>query len=106
MPDETTTVTAAGMGYVHIPVTFNQPTEAEYARFRSALADIGDAPIHVHCIVNMRVAAFSHRYRRESLGWDEAAPCAPMESIWCPGGVWPEFIGDTDSAALPHRPPR
>ena len=67
------------------------------------MAAVGDRPVHVHCIVNARVSAFFYRYRRDLLGWDEAAARAAMETVWQPGGVWAAFIGDEAAVALPHR---
>jgi len=104
LPDETISVGALGMTYIHIPVAFDAPTEQDFADFCAAMAEIGDASVHVHCIVNMRVSAFFYRYRRDVLGLDEALARAAKDSIWRPGGVWATFIGDTGSAALPHRP--
>ena len=26
-----------------------------------------------------------------------------METVWKPGGVWAEFVGDDPAKALPHR---
>lgn len=106
LPDEAASVAAAGMTYTHIPVAFDAPSEADFARFCSALTALGDAPVHVHCILNLRVSAFFYRYRRDVLGWEAAAARAWMEALWQPGGVWAAFIGDTDSVALAHRPPR
>lgn len=106
LPDEAASVTRLGMAYIHIPVDFDRPTEADFDRFCAAMAALGDAPVHVHCIVNARVSAFLYRYRRDVLGVDEAEARAAMESIWRPGGVWAAFIGDTDAIPLPHRSPR
>jgi hypothetical protein len=68
------------------------------------MAAVGDAPVHVHCIVNARVSAFLYRYRRDVLGIDAVTARDALEMIWHPGGVWAEFIGDHESAGLPHRP--
>lgn len=103
LPDEAASVAALGMTYVHIPVAFDRPTEADFERFRDALAAIGDRPVHVHCIVNARVSAFLYRYRRDVAGSGVTEARALMESIWQPGGVWADFIGDEASAALDHR---
>ncbi|WP_353203240.1 protein tyrosine phosphatase family protein [Sphingomonas sp.] len=103
LPDEAASVGAAGMTYTHIPVAFDAPTQADFARFCAVLAGIGAAPVHVHCIMNWRVSAFFYRYRRDVLGWEDAAARAPMEALWQPGGVWAAFIGDTASIAVPHR---
>ncbi len=102
LPDEARSVAALGMAYVHIPVDFGAPTEADYRRFRETMAAVGEAPVHVHCIMNFRVSAFIHRWRREVLGWDEAAARAEMERVWRPGGVWAAFIGDAARAAARH----
>ncbi|PTS89914.1 hypothetical protein DBR17_02445 [Sphingomonas sp. HMWF008] len=106
LPDEAASVAAAGMTYTHIPVAFDAPSEADFARFCAALDSLGEVPVHVHCILNLRVSAFFYRYRRDVLGWEAAAARAPMEALWQPGGVWAAFIGDTEAVALPHRPPR
>ncbi len=105
LPDESGSVAALGMTYVHIPVIFDAPTEDDFRRFCEAMEKVGDAKVHVHCIVNARVSAFLFRWRRDVMGVDEAAARADMEAIWRPGGVWARFIGDEASVALPHRPP-
>jgi len=103
LPDEAVSVAALGMTYTHIPVDFAAPTEADYARFCAAMATTADAKVHVHCIVNARVSAFFYRYRRDTLGIDEAEARAAMETIWRPGGVWADFIGDAAANGQPHR---
>ncbi|MBC7506404.1 MAG: protein tyrosine phosphatase family protein [Sandarakinorhabdus sp.] len=103
LPDEAGSVAALGMEYTHIPVAFDAPSDQDFSDFCTAMAAIGDMPVHVHCIVNMRVSAFFYRYRRDVLGLDEAAARVAMDSLWQPGGVWAAFIGDAASVALPHR---
>lgn len=103
LADEAASIAALGMTYIHIPVDFERPTEEDFDRFCAAMAAIGDAPVHVHCIVNARVSAFLYRYRRDVAGMDEGRARAEMETIWRPGGVWAEFIGDEANAASPHR---
>jgi protein tyrosine phosphatase (PTP) superfamily phosphohydrolase (DUF442 family) len=105
LPDEAGAVTALGMIYTHIPVEFDAPAEADYQCFCTAMARIGTAPVHVHCIINARVSAFLYRYRREMLGVAEATARADLHRIWQPGGVWAAFIGDEAAIPLPHRPP-
>jgi protein tyrosine phosphatase (PTP) superfamily phosphohydrolase (DUF442 family) len=106
LSDEAATVSDLDMNYVHIPVEFEHPTQAHYAQFCKAMADIGEEPVHVHCIVNARVSAFVYRYRRDVLGVKDDEARAAMEKIWRPGGVWAKFIGDLEAEHLPHRPPR
>ena len=106
LPDEAASVSDLDMTYVHIPVEFDNPTEAHFTRFCAAMADIGAEPVHVHCILNFRVSAFLYRYRREVLGVKEGEARAQMEALWRPGGVWAKFIGDYSAEHLPHRPTR
>lgn len=106
LPDEAASVAKLGMTYTHIPVEFTAPTERDFAQFCNALESLGDAKVHVHCIVNARVSAFLYRYRRDVLGVNERHAREDLEAIWNPGGVWAAFIGDQASIALPHRPGR
>ena len=103
LTDEAASVAGLGMTYIHIPVDFDAPTEADFASFCRAMRAIGDARVHVHCMVNARVSAFLYRYRRDMLGMDEAQAREAMETIWRPGGVWAAFIGDAAAVTLPHR---
>lgn len=92
LPDEAASVAALGMRYVHVPVAFDAPQEADYARFVTALDEAQGAPVHVHCIVNARVSAFFYRYRRErGLGEEDAR--AELERVWRPGAIWARFLG-------------
>jgi uncharacterized protein (TIGR01244 family) len=102
LPDEATLVRKLGMTYVHIPVDFGNPTEVDFQRFRAAMGGIAGA-VHVHCIANLRVAAFLYRYRREDLGVSEETARRDMERLWRPGGIWAHFIRDGSSSTQPHR---
>ncbi len=103
LPDERASVGALGMDYVHIPVDFASPTEADFDRFCETMRDLEGKAVHVHCIVNARASAFFYRYRREVLGVSEEEARPAMETVWRPGGVWAAFIGDEAAEALPHR---
>jgi hypothetical protein len=69
------------------------------------MAETADAPVHIHCIANLRVSAFLYRYLRDVAGQHDADARTLMDTVWRPGGVWASFIGDPDSAGLPHRAP-
>lgn len=104
LADEAASVSALGMTYIHIPIAFDNPTEADFERFCETVSALGDACIHVHCLANYRVTAFLYRYWRDVEGVAEADARAVMDTVWQPGGVWATFIGDYASADLPHRP--
>lgn len=106
LPDEAGTLAALGITYIHIPVAFDQPTDADFARFCDAMDAVGTQPVHVHCIANFRVSAFLYRWQKEVHGVEDTQARALMDSVWQPGGVWADFIGDHASAALEHRPPK
>lgn len=72
-----------GIDYVHIPVPFDAPDDSHFAAFETAMADAGDAPIHVHCILNWRVSAFVYRWNRAH-GMAEADARALMRQQWEP----------------------
>jgi protein tyrosine phosphatase (PTP) superfamily phosphohydrolase (DUF442 family) len=92
LPDEAASVAALGMTYTHIPVDFQNPTQADFDRFCETMAALKDVPVHVHCIANYRVSAFLYRYRRDVLGMDEAVIRADLGRLWQPEGVWAAFI--------------
>lgn len=92
LPDEAASLAALGMTYVHIPVDFQRPTEADFTRFCETMRRFEGVPVHVHCIANYRVAAFFYRYRRDILGMDETRARAEMENVWKPEGAWASFI--------------
>ena len=93
LPDEAASVSRLGMTYIHIPVDFEKPTDRDFEQFCSAVDQLNEVPVHVHCIANYRVSAFFYRYRRDVLGMDEAQARADMEQVWRPNGVWATFVG-------------
>ena len=80
------------MTYLHIPINFQHPTEADFQEFCAALRKTGDAATHIHCIANYRVSALLYRYRRDVLGVDEARARTDMMRIWTPNAVWAALI--------------
>lgn len=92
LADERASATRLGMDYIHIPVDFQNPTEADFRQFCTVMERLRDVPVHVHCIANARVSAFFYRYRRDVLGMDEAKARAEMEAVWRPTGVWLDFV--------------
>ena len=81
--------------------TSGQPTEEQL----SEIQKLGVAPVHVHCIANLRVTAFLYKYWRDVQGVSELDARKATDTVWRPGGVWAKFIGDEASARLDHRPP-
>lgn len=55
--DEPNVVAAAGMEYVHLPVTTETLSDREFDRLREYLREHGDRPVLVHCASANRVGA-------------------------------------------------
>lgn len=92
LPDEAGLVTGLGMEYVHIPVDFREPNEADFTAFCDAMAQSANLKVWVHCAANMRVSAFVYRYRTQVLHEDAAVASRDLYRIWKPFGAWAEFI--------------
>ena len=99
LPDEAVSVNALGMDYIHIPVDFAAPTEADFDSFCAAMAAAESMKVHVHCVANYRVSAFFYRYRRDVLGIDPAQARADLERLWQPDAVWTAFIERTSGVS-------
>lgn len=88
--DEEQILRTLGLEYIHIPVDFLNPTEENFQQFVASIENRED--VWVHCAANMRVSAFTYRYRTQLLEEDDALAKADLQKIWEPFGVWSEFI--------------
>lgn len=92
LPDEAGTVSTLGMTYVHIPVRFDAPNEAELVAFFDAMEGHRGKKLLVHCAANKRVTAFLGLYRVMREDWEIDRAFAPMREIWEPNPAWAAFI--------------
>jgi len=92
LTDERSTLRSLGIEYIHIPVDFQHPTEADFGQFCEAMGQVGTAPVLVHCAANMRVSAFMFRYRRDILREDPEILTQDLHQIWEPFGAWKDFV--------------
>jgi protein tyrosine phosphatase (PTP) superfamily phosphohydrolase (DUF442 family) len=92
LKDEAGAVAALGMGYVHIPVEFSAPTEADLLAFFAAMDASRARKVLVHCAANKRVTAFLGLYRVLRQGWSYDDAFALMHSVWEPDPTWARFI--------------
>ena len=98
LPDAAAQLALLGISYTHIPVQFDAPDEAQFARFCAAMAS-APRPLHVHCIANWRVSAFLYRYHCAVAGMDPAEARTLMVQQWDPdthdhpdAPAWARFI--------------
>jgi uncharacterized protein (TIGR01244 family) len=92
LKNEAACVETAGMTYVHIPVEFAAPTDADLHKFFDAMDAHHGKTILVHCAANKRVTAFLGLYKVIRQGQDPDQAFAPMRSVWEPDDVWKSFI--------------
>lgn len=62
LTDESYQVVSRGMDYLHIPVNFETPTQADLKKFLHIMALYREQPVFVHCALNLRASVFSHAY--------------------------------------------
>src|SRR5450631_651317 len=92
LPDEPGTVRSLGLAYVHIPVQFAAPTEADLVAFFEAMDAHRGKKVWIHCAANMRVSAFVGLYRVIKQGWQPERAFELMHGLWQPDEVWSSFI--------------
>ena len=92
LKDETGTVRALGLEYVHIPVKFDAPTTRELYAFFEAMERHAHRRVWVHYAANMRVTAFLGLFRVLRQGYTEERAFEPMRSVWKPNATWASFI--------------
>jgi len=90
--DEHALVTGLGMGYIHIPVIWEEPTARDLERFFEAMIQNQTRKVFVHCAMNMRVSAFIFLYRVLHLGVPVEIARQAMLPIWKPNHTWQTFI--------------
>ena len=98
LSDEGECVARQGMQYVHIPVVWNDPQKTDFELFAEVLKAHGDSKVFAHCVVNMRVSAFTFLYRIVYGNVDPAKAKATMQRIWDPHGVWEQLVEEILSA--------
>ena len=94
LADEAALLARHGIAYTHIPVPFDAPTLTHVAAMQQAI-EAGDAPVHVHCIMNFRVTAFFYLLDL-ARGEPESAARARMAEVWDP-------LASEDPQAAPWR---
>ena len=81
-----------GMQYIHIPVEWNAPTQADFELFARVMQQDPEKPTLLHCQMNFRATAFAMLYRvlYEDVPLAEAK--ADMNRVWTPNVVWTDYI--------------
>jgi protein tyrosine phosphatase (PTP) superfamily phosphohydrolase (DUF442 family) len=93
LPDERGLVESLGMEYIHIPVLWEQPTEADLAQFGEVMQAHEDRDIFVHCAANKRVSVFIALDRIIRRGWPADRALQGVGTQTLPK-AWMIFIDD------------
>lgn len=91
-PEERQVVESAGMDYVHIPVLFNHPKQADYLKFEAELQRRAGQRLLIHCVRNFRVSAFLTLYRVRHQGWSREKALDALTTFWRPEPAWSELL--------------
>ena len=90
--DERDRLQAHGLRYVHIPVKWEAPSAENLQEFFSAMEELPERKVFVHCAMNKRVSAFVflHRVLHQNMAPEIAS--RDLLRIWNPNPVWTTFI--------------
>jgi uncharacterized protein (TIGR01244 family) len=92
--DEGWLVRSLGMGYIHIPVDWENPLVSDFDAFEQALKALPAGRILVHCAANYRASAFYSLYAQKNLGWSTERAESFRAAIWHGSDypLWEKFI--------------
>lgn len=87
-------VAETGMTYLHIPVSWEEPSLRDLEQFFDIMDSNQDRKVFVHCNANMRVSVFVYLYRTMRRAVPEAEARAKLNQIWDPNEQpqWKAFI--------------
>ena len=94
LPDERGTVESLGLAYVHIPVIWEQPTQASLSRFGEVMQAHESEDLFIHCAANVRVAVFVALDRVVRQGGPADREIEAIRTLSLPK-VWQAFIDET-----------
>jgi protein tyrosine phosphatase (PTP) superfamily phosphohydrolase (DUF442 family) len=86
--DEAGIVERQGVAYVNIPIKFDNPTEADFEAFSTALRKLRDRKVLVHCQLNMRASSMVFLYRVIVDKEDPERAYQAVIRVWVPEGPW------------------
>ena len=92
--DEAGFVQSCGMAYHHIPVDWENPSEADFAAFERVMGALPEGKTLIHCAANFRVTAFYSLYAQKHLGWSEERSDAFRARMWQgrDNPAWDRFV--------------
>jgi protein tyrosine phosphatase (PTP) superfamily phosphohydrolase (DUF442 family) len=104
LPDEQSSVLAAGMAYNHIPVPFEAPDPGQFADFLCEMDSAQGEKVFLHCAANYRATSFAALYAVRRLGWERSQAEAFLAKVWQPNPVWRAFLDGLYEPPAPAQP--
>jgi protein tyrosine phosphatase (PTP) superfamily phosphohydrolase (DUF442 family) len=92
--DEGEILRAQGIEFVHVPMVFKAPAQAEVEQVARALDRLAGRKVLVHCQMNMRASTVTFLYRAAYRGVDPAKAYESVTRIWVPEGSWKQLVID------------
>ncbi len=91
-------VTAKGIEYVHVPVSWEAPEAGDFERFAKALAEHRDRKVLVQCAANYRASAMTYLYRTLIDEVPERSARPDLEQVWEPNRRWRKYMAEVTEA--------
>jgi protein tyrosine phosphatase (PTP) superfamily phosphohydrolase (DUF442 family) len=82
IPEEHQIVGDLKIAYTHIPVDWENPTQADYDRFLAAMKQYAGKRVLVHCYAGSRASAFTYLYRVNELKVPSQGAREIMLTLW------------------------
>ncbi len=92
VPAEADIVRSQGMEFVNIPIPFNNPMQADFQAFVTAMDRLGSRKVLVHCQVNMRASSMAFLYRVIVRGAKPELAYESVAKVWSPQGPWKDLL--------------
>lgn len=92
IPNERNIVLRQGLEFVNIPITFGEPTDADFEQFVEAMNRFRDGKVLVHCQANMRASSMTFLYRVIVGREPPEQAYESVARVWSPEGPWKRLL--------------
>ena len=90
--DEGEILRRQGLHYVHLPIAFGQPSDADVAQVFAALRALDGQRVLLHCELNFRASSMAFLWRVIERHQDPAQAYEALSRVWAPNGAWRRLI--------------
>ena len=90
--EEGNIVTRLGMNYLHIPIVWEEPKQAQFDLFCAFMHANQDQKNWVHCALNMRVSVFANLFLIKNGNISQEQGIKNIHDLWQPNTTWQTFL--------------